>query len=133
MAAWKGAPKYKARIISPKNSLVATSAVYTAEPNANGSTSADLSAAQLYELPFEVTEKGNYVISFLNSSTGFDEFLLLECRINSTASSGIANVLANPAQSAGIYSPSGTRRQTLQRGLNIIVSADGNIRKVMVK
>jgi hypothetical protein len=112
---------------------VATSAVYTAEPNANGSTSADLSAAQLYELPFEVTEKGNYVISFLNSSTGFDEFLLLECRINSTASSGIANVLANPAQSAGIYSPSGTRRQTLQRGLNIIVSADGNIRKVMVK
>ena len=133
MAAWKGAPKYKARIISPKNSLVATSAVYTAEPNANGSTSADLSAAQLYELPFEVTEKGNYVISFLNSSTGFDEFLLLECRINSTASSGIANVLANPAQSAGIYSPSGTRRQTLQHGLNIIVSADGNIRKVMVK
>ena len=36
-------------------------------------------------------------------------------------------------QSEGIYSPSGIRRESLQRGLNIIVTADGQKRKVLVK
>ena len=82
MAAWKGTPKYKARIISPNNTLVVTTTAYSATPNANGSFSANLSSATLYELPFEVTEAGNYIISFLNNGTGYDEFLLLECRVN---------------------------------------------------
>ena len=82
MAAWKGTPKYKARIISPNNTLVVTTTAYTATPNANGSFSANLSSATLYELPFEVTEAGNYIISFLNNGSGYDEFLLLECRVN---------------------------------------------------
>ena len=33
----------------------------------------------------------------------------------------------------GIYSPSGSRRQVLQPGLNIVVRPDGTVRKVMVK
>ncbi len=128
IAAWKNAPQYKARILNAKSSAIATSQVYTATPNANGSTSANLSTAKLYELPFKVTEKGNYIINFQNSSSGFDEFLLLECRVNSQTTSGIAT-LKQATRPAGIYSPSGMVRKSLQRGLNIIVTEDGRVLK----
>ncbi len=40
----------------------------------------------------------------------------------------------NPQHHAkGIYSPTGVHRQTLQPGLNIVVDADGNVKKVMVR
>ena len=134
MAAWKGTPKYKAQILDSKNNVVAASPVYTATPNADGNNSANLSAAQLYELPFEVTAKGNYVISFVNDGTGFDEFLLLECKVRADASAGISTLTApTPTTGMAIYSVSGLRRQSLEKGLNIVVGADGVPRKIYVK
>ena len=133
MAAWKGTPQYKARILSASNQALATSTAYTATPNANGSTSANLSGAKLYELPFTVSQKGNYIISFIDNGSGFDEFLLLECRINQQVPSGIASIPLRPVRQAGIYSPSGVVRQRLERGLNIIVTDDGQVKKILVK
>ena len=133
MAAWKEQPKYKARIIGPDNSIVATTDVLTATPNAAGNTGANLSSAQLRELDFEVSKKGNHVISFLNNGSGFDEFLLLECRVNSTGSSGVTELRTPAHLPAGIYSLQGVRRDQLQKGLNIIVSTDGRSRKVVIK
>ena len=131
MAAWKEKPTYKVRILNSSNAVVATTEVLTATPNANGSTAANLASATLYELPFEVTQKGNHVISFLNNGTGFDEFLLLECRVNMTGATGIHEQEFTSTLPAGIYSMQGVRRETLQRGINIVVTPDGKTRKVL--
>ena len=84
MAAWKSTPKYKAQILNySSGEAIVSSAATTATPNANGSTSASVTSAKLYELPFTVTTAGRYVISFQNQDAlgGFDEFLLLECKV----------------------------------------------------
>ena len=134
MAAWKERPQYKARILGENNSVVAETEVFAADPNAVGSTSANLSSAQLRELPFEVSKDGNYVISFVNNGGGFDEFLLLECRVNMTGQSGIMEHLVSTSnRPVGIYSIQGVRRDELQRGINIIVTPDGKSRKVIMR
>ena len=134
MAAWKERPQYKARILGENNSVVAETKVFAAEPNAVGSTSANLSSSQLRELPFEVSKDGNYVISFVNNGGGFDEFLLLECRVNMTGQSGIMEHLVSTSnRPVGIYSIQGVRRDELQRGINIIVTPDGKSRKVIMR
>jgi hypothetical protein len=46
--------------------------------------------------------------------------------------SGINPIEAKSRMPEGIYSPSGVRRQELQRGLNIMKTADGKMRKVYV-
>lgn len=133
MAAWKGTPKYEARVTSSSNTVIARSSVYTAAPDANGSTSANLSTANLNELTFDVTEKGNYCISFLSNGGGFTEFLLLECTIKGVNTSDIDVVGVGVNLPAGIYDLSGVRRQSLQKGINIVVNADGTSRKVVMK
>ena len=134
MAAWKEKPEYKARILDANNSVVAATEYLAATPNAVGNTGANLSSAQLIELPFEVSQKGNYVISFINNGTGFSEFLLLECRINSTGTSGITErEVLRSTLPVGIYSIQGVRRDELQQGINIIVYPDGSSRKVIVR
>lgn len=133
MAAWKAAPSYKASILNKSTGkAVLTSATLSATPNANGSTSADLSAAHLHELSFDITETGNYVIRFQNTGSGYDEFLLLECRINGKANS-IENILNTPSMPKAIYDIHGVRHEALQKGLNIVVMEDGSVRKVMMK
>ena len=102
-------------------------------PNADGNNSANLSSAKRYELPFQIDESGKYIISFVNDGSGFNEFLLLECRIAADAAAGITLHSSSDTHCpAGIYSPSGIRRQSLQRGLNIVVSEDGTKRKILV-
>ena len=134
MAAWKGSPKYKARMLDAKSNVLAETSLYTATPNANGNTSANLTSAQRYELPFEVKESGKYVISFVNDGTAFNEFLLLECRVAADTAAGITfHTSSDTRCPAGIYSPSGIRRQSLQRGLNIVVTEDGTKRKIMIQ
>ena len=46
---------------------------------------------------------------------------------------GIDDVQPAVSLPAGIYSVSGVRRNELRRGLNIIVTSDGNVKKVLVK
>ena len=48
-------------------------------------------------------------------------------------STGITNVQPSVILPAGIYSISGTRQNEMRRGLNIIVSSDGSVKKVYVK
>lgn len=133
MAAWKGTPKYKVSIINKSNAkAVLSTPYYSATPNADGNTGADISSAKLYEQEFNVTEPGNYVIRFQNNGTGFNEFLLLECRIN-IKSLAIEDVLTESAGIAEIYDVNGIRRESLQRGLNIIRTTDGKVRKFMMK
>jgi hypothetical protein len=136
MAAWKEAPKYKARIINASTGhVVATSEVFVAEPNANGSQSANLASATLHELPFTITESGNYVISFTNESRNgyFDEYLLLECTVD--AATGI-DAPSQDGRDADVacYDLLGRRIQTPQHNQVVILrSADGKSRKIVWK
>ena len=135
MAAWKGTPKYKAHILeAASNEEIAVSGLFSATPNADGSSSANLSSATKRTLPFIIDKQGKYVIQFTNNNhPNMDEFLLLSCRIMKDATTGITTVDAAHSLPEGIYSPSGVRRQQLQRGLNIVVGSDGKSHKMMVK
>lgn len=139
MAAWKGTPKYQVSLLhAATGEIVAQSETYTATPNANGSTTANLSSAELRELPVTIAEAGNYVVSFTNQSrsAGYDEYLLLECRLNSVLHDGIAQpALADVAPSA--WDLQGRRLSASQaashRGVVIMRSADGTAHKVIRK
>ena len=81
-----------------------------------------------------MTETGNYVISFVNNNTDFSEFLLLDCRLNTVGgSAGIGSVRMDVPQQESIHSLMGVKRSSLQRGLNIVRTADGKTRKIIVK
>ena len=131
-AAWKGTPKYKAQILTSAGTEVAASPFYSATPNANGNSNANLTTAKTYELEFDIVEEGKYVISFVNNGTGFSEFLLLECRINTTAT-GINLARQETAQPVKFFDLEGREMPTLRRGANIIVLSNGSTRKVVVK
>ncbi|MBO6013371.1 MAG: glycosyl hydrolase family 98 [Bacteroidales bacterium] len=136
MAAWKGTPQYQANILTGNNGTFASSGILTAAPNVNGNSAGDFSAAERQTLSFEVRARGKYIIQFVDktSAGGMHEFLLAECRLrNLSLISGITTVDAEKGMAEGIYSPTGIRREQLQPGLNIVVDADGNSRKVMVR
>ena len=136
MAAWKGTPTYQARILKSNSSLVKASATLTAKPNINGNAVGDISSAKRETLDFEITEAGNYVIQFQDksSSGGMREFLLAECRLRkATEDTAVSGIAIASGQPRGIYSPDGVRRHTLQHGLNIVIDADGNTKKVLIR
>ena len=135
-AAWKGTPQYKAKIVGPDEVVIAETDVLTATPNADGNSSADLTAAQTTELPFTISEAGNYIIRFEDASTygGLHEFLLAHCDVILTSTpDAIRIVNADGSESAIIYGIGGERRERPRQGLNIIRTADGKTRKVLVK
>ena len=132
MAAWKGTPQYKVQILKASNSAaIKTSGTFSATPNVNGNTSASVTSAVSRAMEFTVTEQGNYVINFAANSNA--EYLLLDCIIKSTTTTGISTVTNAAMMLEGIYSPSGVRLQELQRGLNIVVDENGKSRKVFIK
>lgn len=134
-AAWKGEPSYKAQILDSNGIGIAASPVYTAAPNANGSTSTDISSATENELTFTITTSGNYVINFSDATTtdGYHEFLLLECRINNTNLTGIEqhSATTSATQSTAIYNTEGMKYHTLSHGVNIVRRADGKTIKIL--
>ena len=139
-AAWKEYPSYKAQVLKVDNTLVAESEVYRATPNANGSTSANLTSAKTYELDFEVTDAGNYILRLQNNGAnggGYEEFLLLMCKLNTIEDPNLENSITDtrgtePTVSA-IYNRSGIRTEGLSKGVNILRMSDGTTRKVYVK
>lgn len=145
MAAWKGAPLYQARILSADGTLAGESSTLKAAPNINGDSAGDISAAVSHTLDFEITQAGNYIIQFLDKTTsgGFHEFLLAECRLRDiNVVTGIGAIDGGEWAAAGgrwpmgnvqVFTPSGIRHQTLQRGLNIVVDANGKTRKLIVR
>ena len=137
MAAWKGTPKYNVSILDASNNAIAQSGYLTATPNANGNTAANLTSAKENELRFDITKKGNYIISFQNNGSGFDEFLLLECRLNSVVPDGIMKVLEEDGDAdiskAKFYNASGVQIPNMQKGMNIIVYPNGKTRKIIIR
>ena len=126
MAAWKASPKYKVQVLNAQTgSSIASSQVFTASPNANGSMSANLSAAETRELSFSVSEAGKYIISFTNESrsANLDEYLLLDCAVRlQGVPSAIRLVNADGTASAIIYDLRGHRydsRNSLMPGIYI--------------
>ena len=81
-AGWKATPSYKVQILDNNKNVIAESEVFTAQPNAGGDYSANLGGSELHEFAFSVAEAGNYIIRFVNAGNGFDEFLLLTCKVN---------------------------------------------------
>ncbi len=135
MAAWKGTPTYTASILpATTGSALATSAALTAAPNANGSTTANLASAKTQELEFTVTQKGKYVVSFKAAGTGYQEYLLLDCRV-SMVDDGTGIELVNMAngESTAIYDLNGRRADSSAKGVIILRSADGKTRKILKK
>ena len=135
MAAWKGTPKYKASILSSDTgSTLITSAELTATPNADGSTTANLSTAKKQELEFTVSQKGKYIISFQASGGGYQEFLLLDCRVSKIDDgTGIQLVNAANGESTAVYDLNGRRVSNESKGMLILRSADGKTRKIIRK
>ena len=132
-AAWKGTPTYQARILKSTGSVIATSSSYTATPNLNGNAAGDISSAARKTLSFDITTKGDYVIQFKEVGSGMQEFLLAECRLRDlSVLTGITNRPVS-RMPEGIYSPSGVRRESLQRGLNIVVKPNGQTQKVLIR
>ena len=121
--------------------VIAEGETYTSSPNANGNTAATVRSAQLRELPFVITEAGNYLINFENMSGGYDEYLILECRINIDAQSDAIDIIANDANFHAIrteyFSLDGQRLSAPQRGIILRKQTDANGRtitqKMMVK
>lgn len=133
-AAWKGAPTYQANILNSSGTSIKSSVVHTAKPNIEGNAAGDISSAVRNTLDFEVTTKGNYIIQFKESGSGMQEFLLAECRIRDLSQvTGITTVHTTSRWPQGIYSPAGVHRKSLQHGLNIVIDADGNTKKVMIR
>ena len=132
MAAWKESPTYKAQVLNSSGSAVATSEVYTATPNANGSGSANLSSATVHELPVLISQPGNYIIRFSNQIQNgwYDEFLLLQCKLRAELPAAITDIAADERVEA-VYSVSGIRQPAISKGLNIVRTADGKTRKVL--
>ena len=134
MAAWKGSPKYNVQILTAAGSSIVTSSTYTATPNANGNTSASVASAAERELSFDITQKGNYIVKFADKTTtsgDLHEFLLLECRVNSTVTQNVFTLTNSDGSQQTFYDLSGRRRSGLRPGLNIIRTSDGRTRKVL--
>ena len=135
MAAWKSTPVYQVNILNSSGKTLKSSADYTASPNLDGNAAGDLSKAERQTLAFDVTTKGKYIIQFKDktSTGGYHEFLLAECRLLGEVPTAISTVGDDNHLPEGIYSVSGVRRTSLQRGLNIVVTANGENRKVYVR
>ena len=136
MAAWKGTPSYQARILTSSGTALKTSATLKAAPNVNGNYAGDLSTAQRNTLDFEVTKNGKYIIQFREVGSGMQEYLLVECRLRYLGNDTGIDFVKNEERSVErktVYNISGQRQQNLQRGINIVIDADGRTRKVLVR
>ena len=134
MAAWKESPKYKVSVLSSTDSELITSAVLTASPNANGSASANLTSAKMQELEFTVSQKGKYIISFQAAGSGYQEYLLLDCRVTMMSdATGIELVNTINGESVAVYDLNGRRVANDAKGMLILRTADGKARKVIKK
>ena len=136
-AAWKEAPKYSVQILDASGNEIASVASNFALPNAGGSSAATVTSSKEYTLDFDIATKGDYIIRFTNLDkvAGFDEFLLLECKINAMSDPSAISAPSDNFINAprGIYSITGAKQTSLQKGINIIRLQDGTTKKIFVK
>lgn len=121
-------------ILDERGNAIVTSPVHTASPNANGSSTADVSKTVLRELDVKIAVAGNYIISFTDAGNGFDEFLLLDCQLINADINAIESIVtAEGDEITGIYSIDGVKRTEMQKGLNIIQFRGGKTKKVICR
>lgn len=140
-AAWKGSPRYKVQILSSDGTVIAESpTTYLASPNVNGSTGGNITNAKEYSFEFNIEKTDKYIICFANTSStsgGLTEFLLAECRINRlNTPDGIDVIETGTDINNGyesVFSISGEQLNMPKRGINILRTADGKSRKVLIK
>ena len=88
----------------------------------------------MQELEFTVTQKGKYIVSFKAAGTGYQEYLLLDCRISMVdEGTGIQLVNMSNGESTAIYDMNGRRVDSSAKGVLILRSADGTTRKILKK
>ena len=137
MAAWKESPKYKVSIRdAATGNSIASSDTFTASPNANGSSAADVSPAEEHDLSFTISTAGDYIIRFTNESRSniYDEYLLLLCNLRIVSSAtDIPLVSDGRFHSTTIYSIGGEQRSAASHGVNIIRTSDGKTKKIFIK
>jgi hypothetical protein len=76
---------------------------------------------------------GAKIFDIYVANAGEESQKLLE-QLNEEYTNGIQDITRTPKKiAAGIYHLNGTRLSTLQRGINIVVYEDGNVKKVLVK
>ena len=122
-AAWKATPRYKVQILAKTGSqTILETGSYTATPNANGNTGASLRAAKINTVDFAIEKAGNYIIRFVNldAVSGFDEFLLMECKVNTAENpDGIASVRVIRNQDDDLYNLAGQKVGADYKGIVI--------------
>ena len=128
MAAWKGTPKYQAKILSSSGSALKTSDTYTATPNLEGNAAGNISSATRITMPFDITKEGKYIVQFKEVGSGMQEFLLAECRLRCTSLTGIHEVSTDKA-AEGLFDLNGRRVGKDAKGILIIRTADGKVVK----
>ena len=138
ISAWKSNPTYTAQILDSDGNVIAQSASMAATPNANGSSTADLSDSPVQTIEFTVTKQGNYIINFKSngSISGYNEFLLCSCAINKIPDTAdITSTAVRDIKDKGydIYNIQGIRLQSLQKGLNIISHKGMEIKKIWIR
>ena len=132
MAAWKGTPKYQAKILNSSGTALKTSETYTATPNLNGNAAGDISSATRITMPFDVTKEGKYIIQFKEVGSGMLEYLLAECRLRCLLLTGIREVGADFAVE-GLFDLNGRRVANDAKGVLIQRQANGTTRKIIRK
>ena len=76
---------------------------------------------------------GAKIFDIYVANAGEESQKLLD-QLNEEYTNGIQDVsVASKKVATGIYNFNGIRMNSLQRGLNIVVSGDGNVKKVLVK
>ena len=77
---------------------------------------------------------GKYVVRFTNESrsSSFDEYLLLECRVNSDAAVGIDEIV-HSSDRQNVYDLNGRRVDSSAKGVLILRTPDGKTRKILRK
>lgn len=136
MAAWKNSPVYELQILNASNgNIIAKSEQITAEPNADGDFSADISDTETITFDFNITAKDKYVLRFNNvNGADWEEFLLLSCKLQTDLETNISDIFdISDNKPIAIYSEEGIKRNSLRRGINIIKMKNGETKKVFVK
>ena len=80
----------------------------------------------------EVASAGPKVFDIYIANAGEKSQELLD-QLNAEYATGIKDVKQTMSVAAGIYNLNGVRQNSLKRGLNIVVTADGTVKKVIVK
>lgn len=89
---------------------------------------------------FAYSPDDDYTIQYVGGENGYFEKVIVttggetsELLLEWVSSTGISTAPMNARTPEAFYNVSGVRRQSLQRGLNIVKSSDGSVRKMIVR